>query len=136
MTIGENIRKYRKMQGLTQKELANLAGLNEVTIRSYELGKYKPKLETLRKISKALGVYIGSFIEDWSQFTQDEIGEDFLSYANSYDDFLKRIERQQKHEEKLLLTAYRKLNSDGQQEARKRIKELTEIKRYTKQPAE
>lgn len=136
MTIGENIRKYRKMQGLTQKELANLAELNEVTIRSYENGKYKPKLETLRKISKALGVYIGSFIEDWSQFTQDEIGEDFLSYANSYDDFLKRIERQQKHEEKLLLTAYRKLNSDGQQEALKRVQELTEIKRYTKQPAE
>lgn len=136
MTIGENIRKYRKMQGLTQKQLANLAELNEVTIRSYENGKYKPKLETLRKISKALGVYIGSFIEDWSQFTQDEIGEDFLSYANSYDDFLKRIERQQKHEEKLLLTAYRKLNSDGQQEALKRVQELTEIKRYTKQPAE
>lgn len=136
MTIGENIRKYRKMQGLTQKELANLAELNEVTIRSYENGKYKPKLETLRKISKALGVYIGSFIEDWSQFTQDEIGEDFLSYANSYDDFLKRIVRQQKHEEKLLLTAYRKLNSDGQQEALKRVQELTEIKRYTKQPAE
>ena len=127
MTIGENIRKYRKEQGLTQKELASLSNLNEVTIRSYENGRYKPKLETLRRISKALGVYIGNFIEDWSQFTQDEIGNDFFLDAVQYSDFLKRIEREQQHEENLLLTDYRKLNTDGQAEARKRVNELTEI---------
>lgn len=56
MTIGENIRKIRKQKGLAQKRLAELSGLNEVTIRSYELGKFKPKFETIQKIAKALDI--------------------------------------------------------------------------------
>lgn len=41
---------------MTQKELATLVGVNEVTIRSYEAEKYRPKIETIQKISSALGV--------------------------------------------------------------------------------
>ena len=65
MEIGDKIRKYRKQQGLTQKKLAELSGLNEVTIRSYEANKYKPKLNNLRKIAKVLGVYVGELAEAW-----------------------------------------------------------------------
>ena len=64
MTLGSKIRKYRKQQGLTQKELAKLSGLNEVTIRSYEADKYNPKYETKVKIAKALKVDIYEFLDD------------------------------------------------------------------------
>lgn len=38
MRTGELIRKYRKMQGLTQSELAEKCGLTGSAIRNYDLG--------------------------------------------------------------------------------------------------
>lgn len=60
MALGQNIKKYRKEKKLTQKELASLAGVNEVTIRSYEAEKYRPKIETLQKIAEALDVSLAA----------------------------------------------------------------------------
>ena len=54
ISFGEQIKKYRKKRNLTQKKLAELTGLNEVTIRCYELGKYQPKRDNMLKICKAL----------------------------------------------------------------------------------
>lgn len=56
MAIGERIRQIRKEKGITQKRLAELTGIAEITIRQYEAGKYKPKSITIHKIAKALGV--------------------------------------------------------------------------------
>jgi len=54
----EIIRKIRKERGLTQKELADLTDLNEVTIRRYELGERRPKIDNLIKIAKAIEVEV------------------------------------------------------------------------------
>lgn len=54
MSVGKNIRFYRKKNGITQKRLAEMTSLNEVTIRGYEAEKYKPKIENLQKIAEAL----------------------------------------------------------------------------------
>ncbi|MFR7846997.1 MAG: helix-turn-helix domain-containing protein [Coprococcus phoceensis] len=50
MTTGELIRYHRKRVGLTQKQLGERAGIAEPTIRRYELGKLKPKYETIEKL--------------------------------------------------------------------------------------
>ena len=42
MAVGENIRKFRKEKGLTQKRLGQLCGIDEANIRKYELGKANP----------------------------------------------------------------------------------------------
>lgn len=55
-TIGENIRKFRNERHLSQKRLAELTGLNEVTIRSYEANKYRPKYENVLKLASALNI--------------------------------------------------------------------------------
>lgn len=57
MTTGERIRAERQKAGLTQKQLGELCGIAEPTIRRYELDKLKPKRETLQKIAKPLGIY-------------------------------------------------------------------------------
>ena len=62
MTKGENIKKYRKKRGLTQKELGQLCGIAETTIRRYELGSLNPKYETLEKIAKALDIEVSDLI--------------------------------------------------------------------------
>ena len=64
MTIGEHIRDQRLRQGLTQRELGERAGIAEPTIRRYELGKLNPKIETVEKIAKALGVPTIEFYDD------------------------------------------------------------------------
>lgn len=48
----------RKAHGITQKELAKRCGLAEVTIRQYETGRRFPNAETLKRITKELGVKI------------------------------------------------------------------------------
>ncbi len=54
MSIGEQIKKLRKQQHMTQKQLAKESGIAEITIRQYEAGKYNPKLEALKKLAVAL----------------------------------------------------------------------------------
>ena len=56
MDISDNIRRIRKEKGLTQKKLGELCKIAEPTIRRYEAGTLKPKLETIEKIASALGV--------------------------------------------------------------------------------
>ena len=56
MAVAENIRRYRKEKGLTQKQLGQLCSppIAESAIRQYELGLRNPKLENLKKMSDAL----------------------------------------------------------------------------------
>ena len=52
MKIGEKIRAFRELKGLTQEQLGKLSGINGGTIRKYELGIRNPKQEQLIKIAK------------------------------------------------------------------------------------
>jgi len=54
--ISNNLKKFRKSQGLTQAEVAKYA---DTTVNHYakiERGEVVPSLKTLEKIVKALGV--------------------------------------------------------------------------------
>ena len=53
---GKRIKLFRKRMELTQKELGNICGIGEATIRKYELGIRNPKLPALQKIAAALNV--------------------------------------------------------------------------------
>jgi len=50
----EEIRKLRKLAGLTQKELAKRAGVSQALIARIESGQVDPRLSTLRKIITAI----------------------------------------------------------------------------------
>ena len=63
MTIGEKIKKIRKVKGISQKKLAYDTELSEISIRKYESGDRKPKIEQLQKIADALGVHISEFLD-------------------------------------------------------------------------
>lgn len=55
-TIGQQIRKYRKEKGMTQKQLADLLDTTQQNLAQYENGKRNPKIETLKKIAQALEI--------------------------------------------------------------------------------
>ncbi len=54
--LGKSIRRIRMRRNMTQRELANAAGLGESALRSYELGERHPKPDALEQIAKALNV--------------------------------------------------------------------------------
>lgn len=131
MTTGELIRFHRKRVGLTQKQLGDRAGIAEPTIRRYELGKLKPKYETIEKIAHALGVLPSSLIDVTENpdtmailFGKDtKVGPDYR-----YND---RLLEHTRTEEKILY-GLKLLNDKGKELVLNRVQELTEIPEYKK----
>jgi transcriptional regulator with XRE-family HTH domain len=50
------LRRVRLIQGLTQQELADLAGISVNTIQRLERGEHVPRLDTAHRIAKAVGL--------------------------------------------------------------------------------
>lgn len=64
ITCGDKIKFYRTQQKITQKQLAEKAGIATVSIQQYEANSRKPKIETLQKISLALNVPVDAIRSD------------------------------------------------------------------------
>ena len=58
-TVGKNIKKYRKEKGYTQKQLAELLGKAEITIRRYEACYMMPTIQGIEDICKVLEISKG-----------------------------------------------------------------------------
>ena len=56
--VGEIVRYHRKRAGLTQQELARLAGIGKTAVFDLEKGKQSIQLDTLGKILHALNITI------------------------------------------------------------------------------
>jgi Zn-dependent peptidase ImmA (M78 family)/DNA-binding XRE family transcriptional regulator len=52
------LRRYRTAKGLSQKALAEKAGMSRIGYRDIETGKSIPRLDSLQRISEALGVAV------------------------------------------------------------------------------
>ena len=71
MTIGERIKKYRKAQGLTQKQLAEKMHVVRSAVTRYETRGESVTLDTLERVADALSVPLIWLIDDgdWVQIT-------------------------------------------------------------------
>lgn len=142
MTIGENIKRIRIKRNMTQKELGEkLGGISQQQIGQWETGKVNPKIETIQKIAKALDVYLGDIYEDNGIVDLTGLSKAELDKYFPMSESEKKIESEMRAYRKDAIYKYNisrielslnKLNDLGQQEAVKRVEELTEIPRYTK----
>lgn len=55
MEIGSRIMYMRKMKKLTQTELGDMLGVSYMTVRRWETGKSKPKLDEIKKMANIFG---------------------------------------------------------------------------------
>lgn len=77
MSIGENIKKVRKEQGLTQKQLGDKLEISQQAVAMYEKDtENKIKITTVKKIAAALNVPLERLI------TQDYIHSEFERVNN------------------------------------------------------
>lgn len=120
MTVGERIRKIRQNKKMSQSELGNKLNVSQAMIAQYENGKRLPKNDTLFKIATALDVNMTDLLYDElvAKKMQELIDNEFYK---KYNETLK---------EQYLINKFRLLNESGQEEAAKRVEELTEIRRY------
>ena len=55
-TFGENIKRERKMCGLTQSELAAKMGITQQQLSQWECNKFEPTVTSIVSLAKALDV--------------------------------------------------------------------------------
>ena len=65
--IGKKIRQLREDHGISMEELAESTHNSVETIENIESGALLPSLSPLMKIARALGVRLGTFMDDASQ---------------------------------------------------------------------
>ncbi|MBQ8814102.1 MAG: helix-turn-helix transcriptional regulator [Lachnospiraceae bacterium] len=128
MNTGQNIKNFRKLRGLTQKELAQKIGVAEITLRQYENNKREPRIETIQKIASALNVRLVDIVDaaDFQKLISKEVDAVMDSHIKSGK--VRIIET----DEQELVSDYLKLNKSGKSKAREYVKDLTLIPGYTK----
>lgn len=65
--IGKKIRQVRESKEMSVEELAKASGNSEELIESLEEGSFIPSMTPLFKIARALGVRLGTFLDDMPQ---------------------------------------------------------------------
>jgi transcriptional regulator with XRE-family HTH domain len=56
--VGRNLQKARRERGVSQEELAHLAGVHQTYLSGVERGKRNPSIVVLHRIATALGLDI------------------------------------------------------------------------------
>ncbi|MGN0002861.1 MAG: helix-turn-helix domain-containing protein, partial [Sphingobacterium composti] len=69
--IGNNIKKLRKVKGLSQQAFAELFNLTRGNISSYEEFRAEPRIEVILQIAKYFSIPIAELLE--KQLTVNEI---------------------------------------------------------------
>ncbi len=64
ITVGEKIKQIRETKKVSLEELASRSGMDITTIQKIEQEKNIPSLAPLVKIARALGVRLGTFLDD------------------------------------------------------------------------
>ena len=74
----EKMRDLRREKGLTMKELADIVGVGEAAISTYETGKREPSLGVLCAISEALGCSLDLLVTGKEKDRSEERSSDEL----------------------------------------------------------
>ena len=73
--IGDTVRFHRKKAGLTQPQLARLAGVGKTAVFDIEKGKKTIRLDTLLAVLSVLNIVLNpesNLMEAWSRHHQEE----------------------------------------------------------------
>ena len=144
MDLNENIKKYRIKNHLTQKQLAEKAGVAEITIRQYEAKKREPKTEILIRLADIFGISIFDLRGEEPpagyndgkltiEIDDKEMLVDPIEFQNTINNIVGKV-----HPTKTssLLQSFNILNDKGQNKALEQVELLTKIPEYRKERPE
>ena len=70
-TLGNNVRNERKLQNLTQEQLAEKADISTVFLSQIENARKVPSLETVYAIASALGLTMENIFSEKMELSKD-----------------------------------------------------------------
>ena len=121
---GSKIKELREREMLSQQELATKLQVSRSVVCRAEKNNENMSLDRIIRYAKALGV-------DVSELTTNPLPKRAFDEYMEYHKDLEALQDEQDQDADIkILQCLKKLNSEGQQEAVKRVEELTEIKRY------
>ena len=139
MALAENLRLLRKRKNLTQKELSDISGVSCNSIINYENSRRtRPPISVLHKLARALGVSIDALtaeklvLRPYDGTVKIWNGDMEYLPVDDWEEFI--AERGEQDIIEQFTELVRLLNKDGVSEALKRVRELTEIQRYSIAP--
>ena len=66
--LGGKLKLYREKHNMTQKEVAEILGVEPGTISKYELGMIEPNIESIKKLAEIFNVTIDELLKDEEKF--------------------------------------------------------------------
>lgn len=120
MTVGERIKKFRILKGLTQEELGEILGVTKASVQKYESGQIRNlKADTIRKLCEVFETipiyFVFDFVEDHSpKDIRDMLIQHFGPWIMDF------------------LAILNELNEDGQKRLLEYCKDLKSIENYRK----
>ncbi|MBO4704114.1 MAG: helix-turn-helix transcriptional regulator [Spirochaetaceae bacterium] len=115
--VRQRIKEIRKQKGITQEQLAEKLGMTQSAVSAIESSSNSITIETINKVSAALGVTAVDLLIDLDHISADA---DLLEKMGFEWGDLRILEE------------FQKLNEDGQSEAIRRTHEMTLIDFYRK----
>ena len=73
MSIGNKIKKYRELNKMTQKDIAEILEVEPGTISKYESGMIEPSIESLKRLSETFNITVDEFIREEEKFDVSKI---------------------------------------------------------------
>ena len=90
MNLGLRLKKYRTRSGLTQKEAAEIIGINSYQLGNYETNRSEPSIKILKGMSQAYQTSIDDLVGnkvDPSKASKDKYsGEEVIKVLQEYFD--------------------------------------------------
>lgn len=73
MKVGNKIKEYRELNKMTQKDIAEILGVEPATISRYEAGTIEPSIESLKRLAETFNVTVDELIKDEEKFDVSKI---------------------------------------------------------------
>lgn len=89
MNLGKRFKKYRQKVGLTQKEAAELIGINSYQLGNYETNRSEPSIAILKGMSKAYKVSVDDLIgNNAKEIPDNSQNEDYSRIEKAIKEFM------------------------------------------------
>jgi transcriptional regulator with XRE-family HTH domain len=96
MDVGRKVRQFRRMQDLSQDDLAARVGASRVTLCRFETGARMPSIEMLEKLADALGVKVTDLLAEESTLPKVSLEDLLHSIPEALGGYINK--RAEKHE--------------------------------------
>lgn len=128
--MGQNIRHFRKLMGLTQEDLGNRMGYTRSAIAKIETGKIDIPNSKLLQFAAVLNCTPADLMD---YETESQLDEDEMKLISAY---RKLSKEERERRAKVLMRYFTILSDDGFKKLEERAEELVELSKLKKEKEE